>query len=215
MPVVTIVVADDHQFVRLGLSNFLSREAGCKVIGEASDGLEAVQAVRNLAPDVLVLDLVMPKLDGLAVIRELKRAAPRPRIVVLSMHTNEAYITHALESGADGYVVKDSLADEIVDAIRTVITGRQYLSPKIRFVPARSAQGKGKEDWHRGRSSLTLREREILHLIAQGKANKEIADQLGISVRTVEAHRSCIMRKLHINTHASLIRYAVGKSPLP
>lgn len=203
MSAVTIIVADDHQVVRMGLKTLLSQETDFQVIGEAGDGLEAVHSVRKLKPDVLVLDLMMPVLNGMAVIEELNRAALRPRIIVLSMHTNEAYVTEALRKGADGYVVKDSIADEIVHAIRVCLGGQQYLSGQLNVSPQNKA---ARPD--RGHT-LTMREQEILHLITQGKANKEIADLLSISVRTVEAHRAKIMRKLDIRSHAGLICYAM------
>ncbi len=212
MPVVNIMVADDHQVVRLGLKTILSQEPGFQVIGEAADGLETIRLVQKLKPEVLVLDLMMPVLSGMAVIEELSRQAGRPRIIVLSMHTNEAYVTEALRKGAHAYVVKDSIAAEIIEAVRAVMAGQQYLSGQLRSCPL---NGGGASGLHatRGRNhALTLREQEILSEIAQGKANKEIADQLSISVRTVEAHRAKIMRKLGIHSHAGLIQFAMREN---
>lgn len=213
MSIVTVIVADDHQVVRMGLKTLLSQELDFQVIGEAADGLAAVNIVRKLKPHVLVLDLMMPARNGMAVIEELTRQAHRPRIVVLSMHTNEAYVAEALRKGADGYVVKDSIADEIVQAIRVVLCGQQYLSGQLNVVPQKTA-GRTRTDRD---PILTLREQEVLHLITQGKANKEIASHLAISIRTVEAHRARIMRKLGISSHAGLIHYAIRENfqPLP
>lgn len=209
----TLVVADDHLVVRVGLKTLLSGGPGYKVIGEAIDGCAAVEAVRDLKPDVLILDLMMPASNGMEVIEEVKRIAPRTRIIVLTMHANESYVSEAFHKGADGYVVKDSLASELFDAIHTVMAGRRYLSERFSL----SLGGKPLPQTGRGKTvktSLTVREQEVLLQIAKGQANKEIATALSISIRTVETHRSKIMRKLGIKSHAGLIHYATRQNIL-
>ena len=209
----TIVVADDHFVVRVGLQTLLSGEPGYRVVGEAIDGRAAVESVRELRPDVLILDLMMPALNGMEVIEEVKRIAPKTRVIVLSMHANESYVSEALHKGADGYVVKDSLASELFDAIHAVMTGRRYLSGRFSLQPREKPlpqTGRGTA----AKASLTVREQEVLLQIAQGRANKEIATRLSISIRTVETHRSKIMRKLGIKSHAGLIHYATKQNVL-
>jgi two-component system, NarL family, response regulator NreC len=214
MAMTTIVLADDHFIVRIGLKTLLSGEPGCTVVGEAIDGLAAVGMVRELRPEVLVLDLMMPGMNGIQVIEEIKRIAPQTRIIVLSMHADQSYVSEALRKGADGYVVKDSLAHEIVGAIHTVMSGSTYLSDQLKVCELDNSRNTGAARTNGRDKILTNREREILSMVARGLANKEIATLLSISIRTVEAHRSRIMRKLNIHSHAGLIHFAMRQNIL-
>jgi two-component system response regulator NreC len=208
----SIIIADDHAVVRLGVRTLLAEVPDCAVVGEAVDGLDAVSQVLKLEPDLLLLDLMMPKLNGLQVIDEIRRKSVRTRIIVLSIYDHVSYVSESMQRGADAYVLKDSLADEIVQAIRAVAGGRQFVSKQLSdyLVPdGRPASGfktTGRTE------ALTARERTVLALIAGGYANKEIAAHCTISVRTVEAHRARIMRKLGIRSHAALIHYAMREN---
>jgi two-component system response regulator NreC len=210
----TIVLADDHAIVRIGLRTLLAAEADCTVVGEAINGLAAVEMVRELRPVVLILDLMMPVMNGIQVIGEVKRIAPKTRIIVLSMHADKSYVNEALQKGADGYVVKDSLAHEIVGAIHAVISGNRYLSDPLKVRELDSSRYASAADMRDRDMMLTGREREILSMVARGMTNKEMATLLSISIRTVEAHRSRIMRKLNIHTHAGLIHFAMRQNIL-
>jgi DNA-binding NarL/FixJ family response regulator len=207
----TIVLADDHRIVRQGLRALLTAEADFKVIGEADDGREALALVRRLNPDVLVLDLMMPGLNGLEVARQLHKQTPKVGIVVLSMHDDEGFVLEALANGASAYVLKDSNSSDLIQAVREVSAGRRYLSPPLsdRAIEAYQQRARvGTLDRH---ETLTSREREVLQLSAEGHTNSEIAARLGISTRTAETHRSHIMHKLGLHTQSDLIRYAIRR----
>ena len=201
-----ILLADDHQMVREGLKMLLER-AGFKVVGEASDGQEAVRRVRDLGPDVAVLDLAMPLLNGLDAAREIVRVAPRTRPIVLTVHSEEPYVMKALRVGVKGYVLKTQAAPDLVQAINEVSRDRLYLSPGISraVVEAYLAKTELPPD------PLSPREREVLELVAEGKTTKAIARLLGVSVKTAEAHRTRIMAKLDIHETAGLVRYAIRR----
>jgi len=211
---ITVVLADDHLIFREGLRALLSAEPDLRIVGEAGDGLEAVQLVERLQPDVLVLDLMMPGLNGDEVARQVSQHVHKTRIVVLSMHTSEAYVLKALRSGAVGYVLKGSSSTELVQAIREVAQGRRYLSPPLseRVIEAyiQKAQG-GSLDLY---ETLTTREREVLQLAAQSCSHADIAGRLSISPRTVETHHTNVMRKLGLRTQTDLIRYALRQGIL-
>ena len=211
----TLLLADDHQIVRQGLRAILKTMPDLRLVGEASDGLETVRLVEKLQPDVLVLDLMMPGLNGLEVARQVAKRSPRTRVVILSMYSNEAYVVEALRAGATGYVLKESGADELMQAIREVGQGRRFFSAPI-SEPALGAYLKKAEEtpldpFH----TLTAREREILHLTAEGHSGTEISERLYISPRTVESHRANVMRKLGVRNQKELIRYAVQRGTLP
>lgn len=211
----TIVVADDHHVVRQGLRTLLEAESEFRVVGEAGDGLEAARLVERLHPDVLVLDLMMPGLNGLEVTRQVSKRLPRTRVVVLSMYASESYVMEAMSNGAAGYVVKDATTAELVRAVREVAHGRRYLSPPLseRAIDAYIQKAKGIHfDPY---ETLTTREREVLHLAAEGHSNPETAKRLFISPRTVEVHRANLMRKLDLHTQTDLIRYALRRGILP
>lgn len=207
----TILLADDHRIVRQGLRALLASEADFEVVGEADDGREALELVKRLNPDVLVLDLMMPGLNGLEVARQLPRQSPAVRVVVLSMHDDEGFVLEALANGVSGYVLKDSNSSDLVHAVREVAAGRRYLSPPLsdRAIEAYQQRAKvGALDKH---ETLTTREREVLQLSAEGHTNSEIAARLGISTRTAETHRSRLMHKLGLHTQSDLIRYAIRR----
>ena len=212
---VSILLADDHPVVRQGLRALLEGESDFRIIGEVGDGLEASQLAERLQPDVLVLDLMMPGLNGLEVARQVSQRSPRTRIVILSMHSNEAYVLEALRNGATGYVLKDSSAADLVRAVREVTAGRRYLSPPLSERAIEAYTQKAKVAALDLYETLTTREREVLHLAAEGHTNREIADRLHISPRTVEVHRANMMHKLGLRTQTDLIRYALRRGILP
>jgi DNA-binding NarL/FixJ family response regulator len=211
----TLMLADDHQIVRQGLRAVLRTEPDFQLIGEAADGIEAVRLAERLRPDVLVLDLILPGLNGLEVARQVARRVPRTRIVVLSMHAEEGYVLEALSTGAMAYVLKEASAEELVKAIRAAAAGRRYLSPPLSEQAlgtyAHRAAGKSLDPYH----TLTAREKEVLQLTAEGHSGVEIDERLFVSPRTVESHRANLMRKLGVRNQKELIRYAVQRGALP
>ena len=215
MKTTTIVLADDHRIVRQGLRALLAGEADFEVVGEADDGREALELVRRLNPDVLVLDLMMPGLNGLEVARQLPKQSPGVRVVVLSMYDDEGFVLEALANGVSAYVLKDSNSSDLIQAVREASAGRRYLSPPLsdRVIESYLQLAKvGTMDKH---ETLTTREREVLQLSAEGHTNSEIAARLGISTRTAETHRSRLMHKLGLHTQADLIRYALRRGIIP
>jgi two-component system, NarL family, response regulator NreC len=207
--VISIVLADDHQVVRKGLQALLSAEPGFEVVGEACDGLETIRVVEELKPNVLILDLMMNGVNGLEVARQLTKATPQTSIVILSMHSNEAYVLEALRSGARAYVLKESPSDELVRAIREVSVGHCYLAAPLSERAIEAYTQKTSVKPSDPYEHLTTREREILQLTAQGCNNAEIAAKLFISPRTVETHRTNLMRKLDLANRTQLLRYAI------
>lgn len=211
----TILLVDDHQVVRQGLRALLEAEPDFQVVGEAGDGLEAVQQVERLKPHVLVLDLMMPGVNGLEVTRQVNQRFPDTRIIVLSMHSNEAYVLEALRNGAAGYVLKDTGINDLVQAVREALAGRRYLSPPLSARAIDSYIQKTEAAALDPYETLTTREREVLQLAAQGLTNAEVASRLSISPRTAETHRANVMRKLELNTQIDLIRFALKRGILP
>lgn len=201
-----ILLADDHMIVRRGLRALLERE-GFEVAAEASDGREAIQEAQAHRPDVAVLDLAMPRLNGLGAAREILRALPGTRVILLTVHTEDAYVIEALRAGAAGYVLKSQAPADLVRAIHEAFQGRIYLSPGISrtLVEAYLAGTDLPPD------PLTAREHEVLQLVAEGKTTKEVAQLLGVSVKTAESHRTRIMEKLDIHETANLVRYAIRR----
>jgi len=210
----TIVLADDHPIVRQGLRTVLEAEPDYQVIGEAGDGLETMPLVERLRPQVLVLDLLMPGLSGLEIARQVRQRVPETRVIVLSMHANEAYVLAALRHGAAAYVLKETSSAELVQAVRAVVAGRRYLSRPLseRALEAYAQRAEATLDLY---ETLTTREREVLHLAAEGCNNAEIATRLSISPRTAEWHRTNLMRKLGLHTQTDLIRYALRRGIIP
>jgi DNA-binding NarL/FixJ family response regulator len=207
-----IVIAEDHTILREGLKALLSSQPDLRVVGEAGDGLEAIRCVQKHLPDVILLDLSMPRMTGLDAIKEIRRVNAETKIIVLTVHSSEEYILATLQAGADGYVLKDAHGTELVTALRHVLDGRRYLSPGISgTIIAGLLQGKKASDVRSSWDTLTQREREILKLIAEGHKNKEIADLLCISLKTVEKHRANLMEKLDLHNVASLTALAAEK----
>lgn len=209
---IRVLVADDHTIIRSGLRMLLEREPGFEVVAEASDGRQAVELAESLKPDVAVLDIGMPNLNGIEATRQIVQKLPRTRVVVLSMHSDESYVLKALKSGARGYLLKDSAESDILNSIRAVNDGKAYFSPEISRMLVedymRQMQQRGVEDSY---ELLTAREREILQMLAEGRSNKEISSALNLSPYTVETHRGNILQKLNLHSLPELILYAVRK----
>lgn len=205
----TILLAEDHRVVRQGLRALLEHEF--RVVGETGDGLEAVNLVERLQPDVLVLDLMLPGLNGIDVAREINRRSLKTRVVMLSMHLDEAHVVEALKSGVSGYVLKGSDSSELAQAIRDCAAGKRFLSPELSERVIQGYIERFESSTLDPYETLTAREREVLHLAAEGSSNPDIAARLSISVRTAENHRANLMRKLGLHTQAELIHYAIGK----
>ena len=211
----TIVLADDHTVVRQGLRAVLEATDEFSVLGEVADGLQVPEAVERLRPQVLLLDLMMPGLNGLEITRQVAKRCPQTRIVILSMHADEAYVLEALRNGAAGYVLKEASVTEVAEAVREAAAGRRYLSQPLSAraieVYAEKAQAAPLDLYE----TLTTREREVLQLCAEGSSSTEIASRLGISPRTADAHRANLMRKLGLQRQKDLIRYALRRGILP
>lgn len=206
---VKILLADDHRIVRDGLRSLIEKQPGLKVVCEAADGRTAVKLAAELKPDLVVLDLTMPGLSGLAAARQILAAQPRVKVLVLSMHADRRFVAETLGLGASGYVLKDNAFEELVQAIRTVMGGQVFLSPQIAALVAQDYKQKLAGGDTEIVPLLSEREREILQLVAEGQSTKEIAAQLNISVKTVETHRSQVMAKLKLDNIAALTKYAV------
>lgn len=205
---IRVMVVDDHPVVRRGISLCLSRQPQIAIVGEAGDGREAIRLARELQPDLILMDIDMPHMTGLAVAEVLQREMPRVKVLILSMHSNSDYVVRIIQSGARGFILKEAPAEELVRAIEMVNAGDAYFSPDVARVALNKlvqGAGNGAEP-----PSLTSREREVLMLIADGLSNKEIACQLNVGVRTVETHRERIMRKLDIHSVAGLTKYAIS-----
>src|SRR5713226_6947941 len=206
-----ILVADDHELVRRGIRGLLRAQRGWRVIGEATNGREAVEKTNKLKPDVAILDISMPDLDGLQATRQIREAAPRTSVVVLTMHESDQMVRRVLDAGALGYVLKSDLATHLVKAVKDVSTGKLFLTPKVSDIVLKGflKTGNQPDAAEQPQARPTPREVEIIRLVATGKANKEIAAQLGITVRTAETHRAKIMNRLGLHSVAELTHYAI------
>jgi DNA-binding NarL/FixJ family response regulator len=206
-----ILVADDHGLVRRGARAVLHSRRGWRVVGEAANGREAVEKAIELKPDVAIVDISMPELDGVEVARQMREAVPDTKVLVLTMHESDQMVRRAMDAGACGYLLKSDLTDSLAKAVKAVSEGKRFLTPKVSeivlegFLKTRSQHQQGE----RAGARPTPREIEIIRLLAEGKANKEIAALLGITVRTVETHRAKIMLKLGLHSLADLIHYAI------
>ena len=207
-----VIIAEDHQLFREGLKSMLSLRNDLEVVDEAQDGLEAILCVKRNQPDLLLLDLSMPRLSGLSVMKDVKRQFPEVKILALTIHMSDQYVLEAFESGANGYCIKDASREELMVAIDSVLDGKTYISPGIadnvmEGYLEESKRLKTRTSW----DTVTQREREVLKLLAEGYLNKEIAEFLHISVKTVEKHRANIMNKLDLHNAPALTAYAIEK----
>jgi len=207
-----IVIAEDYTILRQGLRALISSSPDFEVVGEAEDGHRAIDCVEKLKPHLVLMDLSMPRMNGMDAIREIRKRVPDTKIVVLTVHKTEEYIVSALQAGADGYVLKDATHDELMMAVRNVLNGRRYISPGIsEKVIEGYLEGKRSIKPQTVWETVTRREREILKLIAEGHRNKEIAEYLCISVKTVEKHRANLMEKLDLHNVQALTTFAIEK----
>ncbi len=211
----TIVIADDHPVVRRGLKALLEGEADFQVVGEGGDGHETLRMVQEHQPDILVLDLFMCGLSGPEVARQTKKLSPGTHVLILSMYGDESYVLEALRAGTEAYILKESSPDELVRAIRSVAAGHRYLGSGISERAIDAYVEKLELTESNPMETLSTREREVLHLVAEGLSNSEIAKKLFLSRRTVEVHRGNLMRKLGLHTTADLLRYAMQRGILP
>lgn len=211
----TVLLADDHAIVRQGLRAVLEATSEFAVVGEVADGLQVPDVVERLRPNVLVLDLMMPGLNGLEITRQVRNRCPQTRVVILSMHADEAYVLEALRNGAAGYVLKEASTTEVAQAVREVVAGRRYLSQPLseRAIEmyAEKAQAAPLDLYE----TLTTREREVLQLCAEGYSSAEMAARFGISPRTADTHRANLMRKLGLQSQTDLVRYALRRGIVP
>jgi DNA-binding NarL/FixJ family response regulator len=207
-----VLLADDHGIVRRGMRTLLESEPDVTVVGEAADGLEALRLCGEHRPDLLILDIGMPRLNGIEVAARASRLQPPPRVIMLSMHADESYVLRALDAGAQAYLLKDDTEGDLVPALRAVSQGKRFFSPAISRVLAedyvRTLKERGLDDSY---ALLTDREKEVLHLLAEGRANKEVAALLQVGVSTVETHRANLMQKLGLHNTADIVLYAVRK----
>jgi len=207
----SVLIVDDHKMMRDALVTILERQKDIKIVGQASDGREGAEKAAKLKPDVITLDVAMPNLNGLDAARHIRRRSAASRIIILTAYEDDLYIQHALEAGIDGYVTKHAAAETLAQAVRDVASGLKAFSPAVkRRLPQYEKADGGHKLLRRRTDTLTERETEVLQLIAEGHANKQTADKLGISIKTVEKHRQAVMNKLHIHDTAGLTRYAIS-----
>lgn len=209
-PAIAVFLAEDHAIVREGLKMLLAQEDDIKILGQAGNGREAVRQVKHLLPDIVLMDIAMPELNGIEATRQIRESAPATEVVILSMYATDEHVYQALSAGARGYVLKESVSEEVIRAIRAVHAGHRYLSEKISdvmiedYVSQRgSAPGRGPLD------SLSNREREVLQLVVEGKSSKEIAKIIHLSAKTVDTYRSRMMHKLGVHDLATLVKFAI------
>lgn len=207
-----ILIAEDHTLLRVGLRALLAQEPDIEIVGEADNGRDAIRSISTLEPDLVLMDLTMPGTNGIEAIAEIKRRFPEIRVLVLTLHRTEEYVHQSLRAGADGYILKDATHDELRIAIRSVLNGKTYLSPDISNTVISGYLGNGKSAgvasaWE----TVTHRERQVLKLVAEGRPNKSIAEYLCLSVKTVEKHRSNLMKKLDLHNASMLTAFAIGK----
>jgi two-component system response regulator NreC len=211
MSKITVLVAEDHTIVRKGICSLIDGKADIQVVGEAEDGREAIDKVMALSPDVVLMDITMPRLNGLEATRQIKKMFPQIKILALTMYTNEEYILQILQAGASGYVIKQAAPAELLSAIHAVYRGDSFLSPSISKTIIDEYLKHSAPNAPVEHEKLTDREREVLQLIAEGYSNREIADKLQVSIKTVGVHRTNLMEKLEIHNVTDLVKYALRK----
>jgi DNA-binding NarL/FixJ family response regulator len=208
---ITVLVAEDHTIVRKGICSLIDGKADIQVVGEAEDGREAIEKAEALTPDVVLMDITMPHLNGLEATRQIKKRCPQVKILALTMYTNEEYILQIIQAGASGYVIKQAAPAEMISAIHAVYRGDTFLSPSVskviidEYMKHRASSTSARYD------ELTDREREVLQLLAEGHSNRSIAEELNISIKTVGVHRTSIMKKLKCQSVSDLVKYALRK----
>jgi DNA-binding NarL/FixJ family response regulator len=213
MSAIRVLVADDHTIVRQGLVSLLLESGECEVVAQAADGMEAVEKALASRPDVAVLDLTMPRLSGVEAVRRIHKELPQTRILVLTVHDEEEYVLTMVRAGASGYLVKDAAASELLAAVQALHRGQGYFGPQAARILAeqyRHPEGEVEDPY----GNLTAREREVFHLVVEGKTTKEVASAMGISTKTAENHRARVMEKLGVHNTAELVRYAARKGLL-
>lgn len=206
---VKILIADDHKIIREGLRALLEKEPDMEVIAEAQDGIDALKQTKKLTPDVVIMDIGMPAMNGIEATRQIVSQVKGIKVIALSMHSDRRFVLQMLEAGASGYLLKDSAFEELVTSIKTVISNQPYLSPKVTDVVIKEYLYNAGRNEKTAFKVLTAREREVLQLIAEGKSTKQIASGMNVSVKTVETHRQQIMEKLNIHSIAELTKYAI------
>lgn len=211
----TVLLVDDHHVVRRGIRALLENETGIQVVGEASTGVEAARLTQQLKPDVLIIDLMLADMSGLEVIRQLRKRVPSTSSIVLSMYGNDCYVVEALQAGAKAYVLKDSTPDELMRAVREAALGRRYLAPPLSDHAIEAYLLRSEDSQLDPYDMLTSREREVLHMAAQGMTSSETAGRLCISPRTVEVHRARVMQKLGLRNRTELIHFAIRQGIIP
>jgi len=211
----TIMLVDDHEVVRQGLRVLLDAEPDLSVVAEATDGIAAVETAVQVKPDIVVMDVMLPGLNGIEATRQIAKRVPGSRVVVLSMYTDESYVLRALKNGAYGYVLKSASVGDLIRAIREALAGRRYLSPPLSDGAIRAYQERASAQSDDALDELTDRERQVLQLAAEGRTNRDIAQRLGISFRTVETHRTNLGRKLGLRTYTELVQFAVRRGLIP
>jgi DNA-binding NarL/FixJ family response regulator len=207
-----VLLADDHGIVRKGLRSTIESEPGFEVVAEASNGREAVRLSQQLKPDIAIMDIAMPQLNGIDAAEQIHKLSPNTRVIILSMHSDESYVIRVLAAQARGYILKDSAESDLLPALRSAMQGRPYFSPKVTQVLLedymRYLRQRGLQDTY---DLLTAREKEVLQLLAEGNSNKEVANLLNLGVSTVDTHRTNLMQKLNLHSTAELVLYAVRK----
>ena len=206
---IRVILADDHHIVREGLRGLLEKQNDMEVIAEAQNGREALRLCRQLHPDIVIMDITMPDLNGIDATREILDEVPKVKVIALSLHSDQQFVDGMLRAGVKGYLLKDCVSEELILCIQTVSSGRVYLSPAITHMVVREFVNPTLEDVLDASTALSPRERQVLQMIAEGRSTKEIADQLSISVKTVESHRKKIMEKTNLHTVAELTKFAI------